>query len=815
MTPLVQLQPLRREWLLATLILTLLASLAVLGRWTWRLDQYVHDAAQSLWAGAPPQDVVIVAIDDESLRALGRWPWRRDLHAEVIERITAARPKAIFLDLLLSEPAPDPAQDARLAQAIAGSGKLVLPVAFDAEGLRSGQALEPIAALAARARLGHIDAEPDLDGVLRWIYLRAGVDHAHLPQAALALLDAAGVDFPARPSLAPTPGQAPASAAEHHWLRDQRHLIRYLFDPAHLVQVSYADLARGTVPASQFADKFVLIGVTAQGLDGFTATPLSLLAGRQTPGVAITAEILAMIRSGVQLAPVPTAFNALLSAVWILGLLLAMRGGSPRQGLTLAVGSTLSAPLVAMAVLPLGWWWAPGGVLVASLSAYPLWSWRRLEVTARLLDEEIRRLSGEPGPAPTLVERTPAQRPPWDPLDSRVQAVRDAAQRLCRARRLLDDILAGLPDATLVVDLGGRVAQANQAALRLLENGVDLIGQELEPLLEHLVPSDAPTWTLLLTRAARQQQMVTSEALDARQRVFLVRLAPLQAPDSPCLGVIVSLADVTQMRHVERQREDLLGFIAHDLRSPQASLITVSRLFRTGDAVMTSQEFSEMVENLAENSLQLCDELLQVMRAENRPLQAGRLDLVQVMADAAQEVLPQARAKHLRLAATRLGEAAWIQGDAYLLRRALVNLLNNAIKFSPPHATISTDIQHHPEYWTCRVQDQGPGISRQDLARLFRRYQRVEGSGGGSLTPGIGLGLVFVDTVARRHGGHVQVDSVLGQGSLFELWLPAEADLPLPNSSPDSLLKATLLLENGDPAASRFPPPESRPDFDA
>jgi len=110
--------------------------------------------------------------------------------------------------------------------------------------------------------------------------------------------------------------------------------------------------------------------------------------------------------------------------------------------------------------------------------------------------------------------------------------------------------------------------------------------------------------------------------------------------------------------------------------------------------------------------------------------------------------------------------------DDYLVHRALVNLLGNAVKFSPDGGAVKVDVVRHTDALLIAVQDEGPGIPENELGRLFRRYERVEQGRPSKLAAGIGLGLVFIETVARRHGGRIQVSSTPGEGSRFELWLP-------------------------------------------
>src|SRR5262245_11177018 len=108
---------LQREWWTVVAALALLALVVGAGNLTWRLDQTLFDAGLSLTRRDPAPDIVIVAIDDESLAAIGRWPWPRSVHATLLEKLAGAGTRAIGFDLLLTEADPDPAQDALLAAA--------------------------------------------------------------------------------------------------------------------------------------------------------------------------------------------------------------------------------------------------------------------------------------------------------------------------------------------------------------------------------------------------------------------------------------------------------------------------------------------------------------------------------------------------------------------------------------------------------------------------------------------------------------------------------------------------------------------------
>ena len=133
------------------------------------------------------------------------------------------------------------------------------------------------------------------------------------------------------------------------------------------------------------------------------------------------------------------------------------------------------------------------------------------------------------------------------------------------------------------------------------------------------------------------------------------------------------------------------------------------------------------VDNVARNTIGLCEELLMVMKAESQPLALAMVDLCEVVQQAIDEVALQAQARHILLqqAQARPG-AVMIRGDAAQIRRALINLMNNAIKFSPAESVVRVDIACDGALAKVAIADLGPGIPSSDLGKLFRRYQRLE-----------------------------------------------------------------------------------------
>lgn len=761
----------QREWWIVSMGVMAITALACLGNWTWHLDHAVYDAALSTWTRPVPRDVVIVAIDDASLQAIGRWPWKRAVHAQVLTQIQRASPKAVLLNLLLSEADADPKQDQVLADALRGPAKAVLLVSHALDGLGQGQELPPAPALRQVAQLAHADVALDVDGALRWAYLWAGSGDKRYPHPALAMLQAAGE----QPDKLPSPSSMVSGKglASSYWYRDHPVAVRYLGPPGRILHVSYAAVLRGEVPASTFRNRHVLIGVTARGMGESFQTPVSQL-GSAMPGVEVVAQLLDALRYERGIMMLPPAWNAALSALVVLGLLWSYRRLTPRHALISAMGVAVGAVLASWALMSASVWWAPFGLVLGALLSYPVWSWRRLEGTARDLEIELQAMAAEtefkPAALATHLSRS------GDFMSQRTDAISQATSQLRQARQLLAHTLASLPDATFVVDHNHVITQANQQASIMTGFGHAraLLGRRLDEVLAPLTPTEAPNWGMLLERARHSRVPLSTEATHPRGKQYLVGMVSADEATAPDAGAIVCATDVTALRQAELQRSELLGFIAHDIRSPQASLISLVQLHRMGGD-MSQEEALGHVESLAQHTLALCEELLQVMRAETRAISPAPTDLIQLAEGCLSEMQLQAQAKGVSLGSTWMaGTQAPATVDDYLVHRALINLLSNAIKFSPKEGRVLLSVELRDKHHVLSVRDEGPGIPETELGRLFKRYERVEQGRPSKLAAGIGLGLVFIDTVARRHGGMIKVHNTPGEGACFELWLPTQ-----------------------------------------
>ena len=783
---------LRNEWILLA-ILTVVAAI-LLGRAGGipRTDRLIYDRLMESAERPAAANIVIVAVDDKSIAALGRWPWARGTHAQLLNVLANGNPKAIGMDIILteSETANNGLDDRALAVALAKNHRTVLPVLL-AQTDSGVRAIPPLPAFAAAAaRLAHIHLNFDNDGVVRSTYLYEGIDGQRWPEFALALLLTGG-DTAAYNRTRFKRNADRASKLPQQLERSDRLRIPFAGPPGHFRTVSYIDVLNGTVPADFFQNKYVLVGATAVGSGDVFPTPLAAQDGLMS-GIEMHANLLAALMEGLSIDNVPLPLAILFTAAPALLILIGFIFMSPRVALLLTAVYAVAVCAISYAAFRYGIWLAPSGALLLLFLIYPVWSWRRLEAALNYLNEEVQRLgvdapyvSGNIGgnvSGNAAANAAAGKARLWDFLERRIEAMRAATRRMRDLHRFVSDNMNSMPDANLVIDNDGVLMLHNRKAqdLFLSLNLTPARGGQIDDLLApfewpRLPASHDRSWHRLLTRAGVAQAGI--ETRDAMNRIFLVKSSPSQKANGEPLGWIVSLADISMLRATERLRDESLNFISHDIRAPQSSILAMLELQRSAVQPMPLEELFGRIEKSVRSTLGLAEDFVQLAKAEASEYQLEEVDFVAVLADATDEMWALANARHVRLTTEVTPDAYWVRADRSLLVRALCNLLSNAIKYGPDHAEVQCTLRviraGGQATLHCAISDRGNGISAADSARLFTPFYRV----GGSAESGAGLGLAFVRTVMQQHGGAVAFVNNPAQGATFIVTLPcAEAD---------------------------------------
>ncbi|MGR3886493.1 CHASE2 domain-containing protein [Pseudomonas sp. 1152_12] len=731
-----------REWLWIGMVLlpvTLYLSLSP----GLALNNPLYDSLRRLTPLPVDPRILLVTIDDQSLKRLGPWPWPRSQHADLIDRLSAARPAGILFDVVFSEPG-DAEDDQRLADAVCNAGNVLLPLVNEgtAGADSADKALLPL--LKCAKGIGPINVEADNDGVVRSLYLREGPPGNTLAQLAWQAYTLTG-------KTSAMPGQ-PQEPSNPLWHRE--HAIRVPFTvQSHFPSVSYASVLHGEVPPEILRDRQILVGATAYGMGDRFVTPLSSTVG-STAGVELQANILNGLLQGRSIVDLP-GWLAALMATSLVALLLGLLLYRPRYALWMTLACMAVALLGSWALLRLGHWWSPAACLIGLLLSYLIWNWRRLSVVLAYFGWELARLDDEPK---VLPERRRAPASQGDVLQGRIFALEQAVSRTRDTRRFMADGLECLPVATLITDPQGSILLANRVARDVFGN--DLVTRNL---LEQLADLGYPPLHNGVRPALSALELI--EFRDIHQRSLRMELAPLlPAEGDVALGWLLSLTDLSKEREAQQHRETMLRFLSHDLRAPHSVILALLDV-HNGESPIFAQ-----IEQQVKRALSLTESFVQLAKAEADGYHFQPTLFAMLVMDAFDQVAVIAQLKGIHLVHD-LDEAdeGMVSADQSLLTRALFNVLENAIKYSSSGTTVTLGHCGAQGWLECRISDQGPGIAPEDLPELFSQYRRFDSAQG---SEGLGLGLTMVKAVIERHGGRIQCESELGKGSTFSLQLP-------------------------------------------
>jgi len=343
---------------------------------------------------------------------------------------------------------------------------------------------------------------------------------------------------------------------------------------------------------------------------------------------------------------------------------------------------------------------------------------------------------------------------------------RDAEQRYA-------SLFENSADPILITDASGTITDANRRLCQML-------GYKKEELLGHdlfSLHSDPEAVRARLGEALQGEttfHRVEAVSRDGTHIPLEVQATRVVHGGQPYIQWVWH--DLTERVQLEKARRDLTHMIVHDLRSPVSTIMSSMELIhaaqRDQSLALPVDELFAIAQRSGEKLFLLIDSILDLAKLEEGKTLPTRqlLDPAQLTTDVIEQVRPQAIAQQQELEAEIPPGLPYILGDPRLLQRVLLNLLDNALKFTPSGGKIRVSVeQPDPDTVLFSVADTGPGICPEDQERIFERFTR----GTDQVIQGTGLGLAFCKLAVEAHGGRIWVESTPGEGATFKFTLPA------------------------------------------
>jgi len=416
-------------------------------------------------------------------------------------------------------------------------------------------------------------------------------------------------------------------------------------------------------------------------------------------------------------------------------------------------------------------------LLLVAVAIPPLWGYKltvRLADTLSQTTEVVRRVA-EGDFSRTLT--------PWAPdvtelldlkqgINATASHLRQRLTELSQEKTHIEAILRNMVDGVLLVDRAKKIVLLNPAAEQMLgAPAADALGRDHLEITHHFDLDE------LLERVLKTGQPGTLEIRRARPeaQILEARLAP--AGEGEERGVLIVLRDITRSRQLEQMRTEFVANVTHELRTPLTSIRGFAETLLEGalEEPETAAHFIGIIKRESEHLGSLIEDLLDLSRIESGKFKMRRekVEIAALVEDTVNRLLPKAQSLSVSLTTAVPPDLPTLTGDSERLSQVLINLVDNALKYTPAGGHVTVSVRVEEREIAVAVADTGTGIPKADLPRIFERFYRVD-KARTRATGGTGLGLSIVKHIIDSHKGTIKAESEVGKGSIFTFTLPRD-----------------------------------------
>lgn len=704
------------------------------------------------------QSIVIVGIDEVSLQKYGPWPFSRSIHASLLGRLKEA--KVIGFDLLFTHSTPE---DGALVAAIKKNPPVVMAVATDYHR----NVLKPYSRFIESVQLGHIETQRGSDGILR----RTEFYKYDLPVLSLAMAFA-GKEIDKESAKQNSVG-----------------VINFYGPEFTFLYLSFDDVLNGKYNVDFFRDRYVLVGSRAIALGDVHITPFS----RQhpVPGVEIQATILNNLLADEFLRPMHWLVWCFVFGAVFLSLVV-WHKNSEVKNFIITVLFALFAMACGVSLFEHNYFFnsiLPVFILLVAYLFHFMFWW--LKITAGMINE-LRELDGRLVQGVDKVFMTlPASLRPvrkkntqprlMEGFSQHISHLHSGIQALGLQGEFINHLLSEeTPPLILWQMQSGEIILANN---RFFSEWKSTLGMEkalpqLEDfyalLNENRVTDTKSSPSQDINSKAVVQSDCTVDILTVtggKKSYYRVVIHHVVDSILGFDGILASLTDVTEIRELERLKGEIMNIVSHELKLPLTTIMGFSEML--SDSVEGKEkQFALQIHEQSSRLAKMIEDFLDIARIESGKyvIYKHPFDLLSVIHDAASCVMHSGLQKNIRMSYALPEKLSPLIGDESLITQAILNLIDNAIKFSPENTEIQVQVSEREEVIIVTVEDGGRGITDVDKEAIFKKFNR----GSGQVNEkGFGLGLSFVHEVVENHAGSISVsDSDRLGGAKFTITLP-------------------------------------------
>jgi two-component system phosphate regulon sensor histidine kinase PhoR len=410
--------------------------------------------------------------------------------------------------------------------------------------------------------------------------------------------------------------------------------------------------------------------------------------------------------------------------------------------------------------------------IVALAVALALIAWRKWIAPWRQVEELVTQIRRGERPRTFLIDGAAQAQHVGLRLEKVSEDLQQLNKQIAKRESGMQTIFSAMHDALLVVDSNRHVILANETfrklfALPEISEGTPLLEIVRDATLDRVIDDALERGGPVRTELTLDGSQIELDAVATRNNAGEIT------------GALVLFHDITELKKIDQVRRDFVANISHELRTPLSILRGYIETLL--DSPETSRaELSRILKVMERHSKRLdllVDDLLTLAQLEsaNPDLQPGDVDLSSFFGEVIRDWKKKLAHKNLNMLIDVPADLPMIRADRVRLQEALYNLLDNAVKYSDEHGDIRLTARRRDEQIVLSVSDDGIGISKEDLPRVFERFYRVDKARTAKDIRGTGLGLAIVKHIAQLHGGRVEAESEVGKGTTIRVVLPIAA----------------------------------------
>jgi len=363
-------------------------------------------------------------------------------------------------------------------------------------------------------------------------------------------------------------------------------------------------------------------------------------------------------------------------------------------------------------------------------------------------------------------------------LSRMAEELRQRIEQMSRQQNEMKAVFSSMTEGVIAFDMEEHVLDMNQAAAGILKCDLDTArGRNIQEVVRNTALHKFVRDTLLAQDTIEEDIPTTPDG----EGLLNGHGTILRNESGHQIGALVVLNDVTRLRRLENIRRDFVSNVSHEIKTPITAIKGFVETLRDGtvENAEDTARFLGIIEKHVDRLEAIIEDLLNLSKIEQESEQDGISLVESRMCDILQNAL---QVCHVAIAdkkiefETSCTDSIKANVDPTLLEQAIVNLLDNAVKYSADEGTIRLQVSEEKEFVIIAVQDHGCGISKKHLPRLFERFYRVDKARSRQMG-GTGLGLAIVKHIAQAHGGDISVESAPGKGSTFSIQLPAKSEM--------------------------------------